>query len=169
MTAGRSRACTQRLIAPMEQLCQQHTHCVYRLLYGMPVVLVMLYVQPLSFSVMRRLIYDACTHMHIESSRPEWCISCMLHSRDTPFWLGTLNICACMCVRACACAHTHTHTHTHTHKHTHTHTHTQTHTQTHKAAALGSFPLSKWISFLVESHQCLKKGNPAATLPGACG
>ena len=28
---------------------------------------------------------------HDEGSRPEWCISSMLYSRDTPFWSGTLN------------------------------------------------------------------------------
>ena len=29
---------------------------------------------------------------NIEGSRPEWCISSMIYSRDTPFWSGTLNI-----------------------------------------------------------------------------
>ena len=29
---------------------------------------------------------------YIEGSGPEWCISSMLCSRDTPFWLGTLDI-----------------------------------------------------------------------------
>ena len=31
-------------------------------------------------------------HPHIEGSRPEWCISSMIYSRDTPFWSGTLDI-----------------------------------------------------------------------------
>ena len=31
-------------------------------------------------------------HLHIEGSRPEWCISSTTYSRDTPFWLETLNI-----------------------------------------------------------------------------
>ena len=31
-------------------------------------------------------------HFDIEGSRPEWCVSSMIYSRDTPFWLGTLNI-----------------------------------------------------------------------------
>ena len=29
---------------------------------------------------------------NIEGSRPDWCISSMTYSRDTPFWSGTLNI-----------------------------------------------------------------------------
>ena len=29
---------------------------------------------------------------HIEGSRPKWCISSMIYSRDTPFWSGTLDI-----------------------------------------------------------------------------
>ena len=29
---------------------------------------------------------------HIEGSRPEWCISNMIYSRDRPFWLETLDI-----------------------------------------------------------------------------
>ena len=28
---------------------------------------------------------------HFEGSRPEWCISSMIYSRDTPFWSETLN------------------------------------------------------------------------------
>ena len=28
-------------------------------------------------------------HKPCEGSRPEWCISSMIHSRDTPFWSGT--------------------------------------------------------------------------------
>ena len=30
--------------------------------------------------------------VQIESSRPEWCISSMIYSRDTPFWLETLGM-----------------------------------------------------------------------------
>ena len=30
--------------------------------------------------------------MHIEGSRPEWCISAIYHAWDTPFWSGTLDI-----------------------------------------------------------------------------
>ena len=30
---------------------------------------------------------------HTEGSWPEWCISSMIYSRDTPFWSGTLDIC----------------------------------------------------------------------------
>ena len=30
--------------------------------------------------------------IHIEGSRPEWCISTIYHAWDTPFWLGTLDI-----------------------------------------------------------------------------
>ena len=29
---------------------------------------------------------------NIEGSRPEWCISSMIYSRDTPFWLETVEI-----------------------------------------------------------------------------
>ena len=31
---------------------------------------------------------------HFEGSRPEWCISSMIYSRDTPFWSGTLEFCS---------------------------------------------------------------------------
>ena len=34
--------------------------------------------------------YSMCKH--IEGSRPEWCISNMIYSRDIPFWYGTLHI-----------------------------------------------------------------------------
>ena len=30
--------------------------------------------------------------LYIEGSRPEWCISSVIYSRDPPFWLGTLDI-----------------------------------------------------------------------------
>ena len=29
---------------------------------------------------------------HIKGSQPEWCISSMIYSRDTPFWSGTLDM-----------------------------------------------------------------------------
>ena len=31
-------------------------------------------------------------HSHIEGSRPEWCITSMIYSGDTPFWLETLDM-----------------------------------------------------------------------------
>ena len=31
-------------------------------------------------------------HLHIKGSRPEWCISSMIHSRDIPFWSETLDM-----------------------------------------------------------------------------
>ena len=55
--------------------------------------------------------------MNIEGSWPEWCISSMIYSRDTPFWSETLDILP-----------THTHTHWYTHMYVHAHMHTQTHT-----------------------------------------
>ena len=36
-----------------------------------------------------RMVY---LYNYIEGSRPEWCISSMIYSRDTPFWSGTLDI-----------------------------------------------------------------------------
>ena len=30
--------------------------------------------------------------VHIEGSGPEWYISCMLYSQDTPFWSGRLDM-----------------------------------------------------------------------------
>ena len=30
--------------------------------------------------------------LHIKGSRPEWCISSMMYSRDVPFWSETLNM-----------------------------------------------------------------------------
>ena len=38
-----------------------------------------------------------CLTLYIEGSRPEWCISSMIYSRDTPFWSGTLDIILCPC------------------------------------------------------------------------
>ena len=54
-------------------------------------------------------------YIYIEGSWPEWCISSMIYSRDTPFWSETLNIhtyihiyiythtrvCVCVCVCVC--------------------------------------------------------------------
>ena len=37
-----------------------------------------------------RLWVPVC--LHIEGSRPEWCSSSMIYSRDTPFWSGTLDM-----------------------------------------------------------------------------
>ena len=36
---------------------------------------------------------------HIKGSRPEWCISNMIYSRDTPFWTETLDIRPYFCHR----------------------------------------------------------------------
>ena len=33
-----------------------------------------------------------CCMLYFEGSRPEWCISSMIYSRDTPFWSGTLDL-----------------------------------------------------------------------------
>ena len=38
-----------------------------------------------------------CSLSYIESSRPEWCISSMMYSRDTPFWSET-HVTYCQCV-----------------------------------------------------------------------
>ena len=34
----------------------------------------------------------------LKGSQPEWCISSMINSRDTPFWSGTLEMWKCFCV-----------------------------------------------------------------------
>ena len=34
-------------------------------------------------------------HVYFEGSQPEWCISSMIYSRDTPFSSGALNLCVC--------------------------------------------------------------------------
>ena len=39
-----------------------------------------------------RLKKQPNSHHHIESSRPEWCISSMIYGGDTPFWSETLNM-----------------------------------------------------------------------------
>ena len=36
--------------------------------------------------------FSDCGEMYIESFQPEWCISSMIYSRDTPFWSETLDI-----------------------------------------------------------------------------
>ena len=33
---------------------------------------------------------DCAVMEHVEGSRPEWCISSMIFSRNTPFWSETL-------------------------------------------------------------------------------
>ena len=40
----------------------------------------------------RTYLHGMNTLLHFESSRPEWCISSMIYSRDTPFWLETLDL-----------------------------------------------------------------------------
>ena len=41
---------------------------------------------------------------HFEGFRPEWCISSMIYSRDTPFWSGTLNLFCCMHSKVTFCS-----------------------------------------------------------------
>ena len=36
------------------------------------------------------------SHLYFEGSQPDWCISSMIYSRDTPFWSEALNL-FCMC------------------------------------------------------------------------
>ena len=46
-------------------------------------------------STLPLLSYEECFHsrnQYIEGSRPEWCISSMIYSGDTPFWSETLDI-----------------------------------------------------------------------------
>ena len=42
---------------------------------------------------------------NVEGSRPEWCISGMIYSRDAPFWSGTLVIFhyCCLSLYVCVC------------------------------------------------------------------
>ena len=52
------------------------------------------------FEKKNRLIEIMPAHLslvYIEGSRPEWCISSMIYSRDTPFWSGTLDMRICVC------------------------------------------------------------------------
>ena len=39
-----------------------------------------------------RLILHVCSTEHIKDFRPEWCISALIYSRDTPLWLETLSM-----------------------------------------------------------------------------
>ena len=44
--------------------------------------------------------------IYMEGSWPEWCISSMIYSRDTPFWSEILNVCVCVYIYnvfLCAC------------------------------------------------------------------
>ena len=46
--------------------------------------------------------------VHIKGSRPEWCISSMIYSRDTPFWSETLDMrCAWIDVYLYMCMYRH--------------------------------------------------------------
>ena len=38
-----------------------------------------------------------CIVLHVEGSRPEWCMSSMIYSGDTPFWSETLDMVAGWC------------------------------------------------------------------------
>ena len=103
--------------------------------------------------------------LHNEGSRPEWCISSMIYSRDTPFWLGTLgNMFLPQMVfhswffslsfsLSLPLWYTLVHTHTHTHIHAHT-----SHTQTHQM--LGEFFL--FIILFISNVHILLKGMPTA-------
>ena len=42
------------------------------------------------FSFNKHHTYTCFSNEHTEGSRPEWCISSKMYSRDTPFWLETL-------------------------------------------------------------------------------
>ena len=37
-------------------------------------------------------LYSIVVTVYFEGSRPEWCISSMIYSGDTPFWLETLDL-----------------------------------------------------------------------------
>ena len=39
-----------------------------------------------------KLLSSLLVLLAFKGSRPEWCISSMIYSRDTPFWLGTVDI-----------------------------------------------------------------------------
>ena len=48
---------------------------------------------PLRFTQTTNLPLTFIRKHHMQNgSQPEWCISSMIYSRDTPFWSGTLNI-----------------------------------------------------------------------------
>ena len=65
------------IVCPFTQICMSvHAHIIV-----CPFTHITLYVRS-------RTYY--CTMSVHEGSRPEWCISSVIYSRDTPFWYGTL-------------------------------------------------------------------------------
>ena len=62
---------------------------------------------------------------YIKGFQPEWCISTIYHTWDTPFWLETLNMWQC-CLNSWHFQSIHIITHMFSHTHTHIHTHTHT-------------------------------------------
>ena len=44
---------------------------------------------------------SAYCQLYVEGSRPEWCISSMIYSGDTPFWSETLDVHCCQGKNRC--------------------------------------------------------------------
>ena len=50
------------------------------------------FLPPLQFNIPESgSVCDHCC-FHFKGSRPEWCISSMIYSRDIPFWSKTLDL-----------------------------------------------------------------------------
>ena len=81
-----------------------------------------------------------CMRTHIKGSGPEWCISSMIYSGDTPFWFGTLDM---------HMPHMRAHTHTHIYTQTQNmHTHSTAHTPTNMNTCTHSYihiPHKFWV------------------------
>ena len=56
------------------------------------IIIIMIMIIVLVIYIVQFDTNSILTALYIEGFRPEWCISSMIYSRDTPFWSGTLDI-----------------------------------------------------------------------------
>ena len=55
-------------------------------------VITMIIIAMIMKMLMKKMMIMMFGKAYIEGSRPEWCISSMTYSGDTPFWLETLDM-----------------------------------------------------------------------------
>ena len=71
-----------------------HNKCICIIvMIGMIIIIIFVNIMNIIVITITSPLRSAITtnNLHSEGSRPEWCISSMIYSRDVPFWSGTLN------------------------------------------------------------------------------
>ena len=77
-----------------------HMYSIHKVVTGYKIVILWMQRETLETSrvspkTVKEMFYIALKSvgiLHIEGSRPEWCISTIYHAWDAPFWSGTLNM-----------------------------------------------------------------------------